>query len=98
MIRGSALHATGPGSPSARLQVSVHVRKYEKIFMSVCNTLVGRHVPSDPLHNINSKRGNINTTALVTIAQCNTLVSRCSRQLIGPADWVFVTLGPLRCD
>jgi len=30
--------------------------------------------------------------------QCNTLVVRCSRQLIGPADWVFVTLGPLRCD
>jgi len=36
--------------------------------------------------------------ALVTIAQCNTLVARCSRQLIGPADWVLVTLGPLRCD
>jgi len=36
-----------------------------------------------------SKRGNINTAALVTIAQCNTLVARCSRQL---------TLGPLRCD
>jgi len=36
-----------------------------------------------------SKRGNINTAALVTIAQCNTLVVRCSRQLIGPADWVF---------
>jgi len=32
------------------------------------------------------------------IAQCNTLVARCSRQLKGPADWVFVTLGPLRCD
>jgi len=31
-----------------------------------------------------STRGNINTTALVTIAQCNTLVARCSRQLIGP--------------
>jgi len=45
-----------------------------------------------------SKRGNINTAALVTIAQCNTLVARCSRQLIGPADWIFVTLGPLRCD
>jgi len=45
-------------------------------------------------------RGNINTAAVhvVTIAQCNTLVARCSRQLIGPADWVFVTLGPLRCD
>jgi len=44
-----------------------------------------------------SKRGNINTAALVTIAQCNTLVARCSRQLIGPANWVFfVTLGPLR--
>jgi len=37
------------------------------------------------------------TAALVTVAQCNTLVARCSRQLIGPADWVFVTLGPLRC-
>jgi len=45
-----------------------------------------------------SKRGNINTAALVTIVQCNTLVVLCSRQLIGPADWVFVTLGPLRCD
>jgi len=47
-----------------------------------------------------SKRGNINAAALVTIhvAQCNTFVARCSRQLIGPADWVFVTLGPLRCD
>jgi len=45
-----------------------------------------------------SKRGNINTAALVTTARCNTLVARCSRQLIGPADWVFVTLGPLRCD
>jgi len=44
-----------------------------------------------------SKRGNINTAAVVTIIQCNTLVARCSRQLIGPADWVFVTLGPLRC-
>jgi len=41
---------------------------------------------------------NINTAAVVTIAQCNTLVARCSRQLIGPADWVFVTLGLLRCD
>jgi len=36
-----------------------------------------------------SKRGNINTAALVTIVQCNTLVAQCSRQLIGPADWVF---------
>jgi len=45
-----------------------------------------------------SERGNINTAALVTIAQCNTLVARGSRQLIGAADWVFVTLGPLRCD
>jgi len=34
-----------------------------------------------------SKTGNINTAALVTIAQCNTLVARGSRQLIGPADW-----------
>jgi len=33
-----------------------------------------------------SKRGNINTAALVTIPQCNTLVARCSRQLIGPAN------------
>jgi len=45
-----------------------------------------------------SKRGNINTAALVTIAQCNTLIARYSRQLIGPADSVFVTLGLLRCD
>jgi len=36
-----------------------------------------------------SKRGNINTAALVTIAQCNTLVARCSKQLIGPADGVL---------
>jgi len=28
----------------------------------------------------------------------NTLVMRCSKQLTGPADWVFVTLVPLRCD
>jgi len=42
--------------------------------------------------------GNINTAALVTIVQCNTLVAQCSRQLIGPADWGFVTLGPLHCD
>jgi len=45
-----------------------------------------------------SKRGNINihVAALVTIGlvQCNTLVARCSKQLLGPADWVFVTLGP----
>jgi len=34
-----------------------------------------------------SKRGNINTAALVTVVQCNILVARCSRQLIGPADW-----------
>jgi len=45
-----------------------------------------------------SKRGNINLAALVTIVLCNTLVARCCGQLIGPADWVFVTLGPLRCD
>jgi len=43
-----------------------------------------------------SKRGNINIAALVTIVQCNNRVVLCSRQLIGPADWVFVTLGPLR--
>jgi len=44
------------------------------------------------------KRWNINTAALVTKAQCNTLVARCSKQLIRPADWVFITLGPLRSD
>jgi len=44
------------------------------------------------------ERGNINTAALVTIVQYDTLVARCSRQLIGPADWVFVTLGSLHCD
>jgi len=44
------------------------------------------------------KTGNINTAVLVTIVQYNTLVVLLSRQLIGPADWVFVTLGPLRCD
>jgi len=44
-----------------------------------------------------SQRGSINIAALVTIAQCTTLVVRCSRQLIGPTDWVFVTLGPLHC-
>jgi len=36
--------------------------------------------------------------AVVSIVLCNTRVARCSRQLIDPADWVFVTLGPLRCD
>jgi len=41
-----------------------------------------------------SKRGNLNTAALVTIVQCNNLVARCSRQLIGPADWAFVTWDP----
>jgi len=45
-----------------------------------------------------SKRRNINIAALVIIVQYSTLVVLCSRQLIGPADWVFVTLGPLRCD
>jgi len=40
-----------------------------------------------------SKRQNINIAAVVTIVQCSTLVERCSRQLIGPVDWVFVTLG-----
>jgi len=38
----------------------------------------------------------INTAALVTIVWCNALVAQCSRQLIGPADWVFVTLGPFK--
>jgi len=42
-----------------------------------------------------SKRGNINTAAQVTIAECNTLVVRCSRQLIGPADWVYCHTGTL---
>jgi len=42
--------------------------------------------------------GKVNTAAVVTIAQYNTLVARCSRQLVGPAVWVFVTLGPLHCD
>jgi len=42
-----------------------------------------------------SKRGNINAAALVTIVQCNTLVARCSSQLIGPADWVFCHTGTL---
>jgi len=40
---------------------------------------------------------NINTAALVTIVWYNTLVAGCSRQLVGPADWVFVSLGHLRC-
>jgi len=40
-----------------------------------------------------SKRGNINTAALVTMLLCNTLAVLSSRQLIGPADWVFITLG-----
>jgi len=35
-----------------------------------------------------SKKGNISTAALVTA------VARCSRQLVGPADSVFVTLDP----
>jgi len=54
--------------------------------------------PSTLLMLVLSKKQNIDTAALVTIAQCNTLVARCSRQLIGPAAWVFVTLAPLRCD
>jgi len=41
-----------------------------------------------------SKIGNINIAALVTIVLYNTLVARCSRQLTGPADWVFVRLDP----
>jgi len=41
--------------------------------------------------------GSRGTAALVTIVQCNSFVVLCSRQLIGPVDWVFVTLGPLRC-
>jgi len=44
-----------------------------------------------------SKTGNINTAALVTIAHCNTLVAQFSRQLIDPADWVFITLELLCC-
>jgi len=36
-----------------------------------------------------SKRGGINTAALVTTVMCNTLVVWYSRQLIGPADWVL---------
>jgi len=36
-----------------------------------------------------SIRENINTAALVTIVQCNSLVVLCSMQLIGPADWVL---------
>jgi len=45
------------------------------------------------------ERCNINTAQLLLVArvQCSTLVAQCSRQRIGPADWVFVTLGPLRC-
>jgi len=31
-----------------------------------------------------SKRGNINTPALVTTARCNALVELCSKQLLGP--------------
>jgi len=45
-----------------------------------------------------SKRQNINTAAVVTIVLYNTLVAWCSRQLTGPAVWVFVILGPLCCD
>jgi len=37
-----------------------------------------------------TKRGNININInATTIAQCNTLVVRCFRQLIGPANWVL---------
>jgi len=45
-----------------------------------------------------SKRGNINIAAVVTIVQFSTLVACCSRQHIGPAVGVFVTLVFLRCD
>jgi len=34
----------------------------------------------------------INTAAVVTIVLYSTLVVRCSRQLIDPADWVYVIL------
>jgi len=40
----------------------------------------------------------INTATLVTMVQCNTSIARCTRELIGPSDWVFVTLGPLCCN
>jgi len=42
-----------------------------------------------------SERRNINIAALVTIVivRCNTLVARCSRQLIGPADLFFLSHG-----
>jgi len=34
-----------------------------------------------------SKRGNINTAALVTVAQCNTLAVRCSGQIGFLSHW-----------
>jgi len=78
--------------------MSMAVFRYDRrmVNAAVCTPQPPRpHLITDDVW---SKRGNINTDAVVTIAQCNTLVARCSRQLIGLADWVFVTLGPLRCD
>jgi len=73
------------GEPVCRIAAAVSRRVVFESFLTVV-------VPKM------TERGNINTAALVTVVECNTLVVLCSRQLIGPADWVFVILGPLRCD
>jgi len=52
------------------------------------------HAPQPPrshliTDDVLEKKREHNTAALVTIAQCNTFVVRCSRQLIGLADWAL---------
>jgi len=97
------LHGTAPSYVADSLRRTASVEGRCHLRFSIIMSLV---VPSTRRSTLGdsafpmvwSKRGNINTAAPVTIAQCNTLVAWCSRQLIGPADWVFVTLGPLRCD
>jgi len=71
-----------PGARAYRLQV-LHRWPFREILTRIAPEPKGLMVWS--------KRGKINTAAIVTIAQCNTLVARCSRQLIGPADRVFLS-------
>jgi len=103
--RGQSLGLEAPQKQKISLGLETESLRTLKTFASVIKMFVLIEWPLNLrgliwlLMMVWSKRGNINTAvALVTIAQCNTLVARCSRQLIGPADGVFVTLGPLRCD
>jgi len=81
---------SGPRIDPLRLLAQCHRSQLTQASLNLCSLIW-------LLMMVWSKRGNINTAALVTIAHCNTLVARCSRQRIGPANWVFVKLGPLRC-